>query len=260
MPYASLKGYDFSAGEDRKIWRYLDFAKFVSLLDRRCLFFSRLDLLGDPYEGSVSRITVAKREEEYRRMQEAHDIPRMLIDDVLRRLPADTEVFRRFIFVNCWNMSDFESPALWSMYGGRSSVAIQSTYGRLRNCFEDNARRIYICPVRYLDYRTELVPAWNFFHPALHKRVGFEHEKELRAAFLNIPVTESSTGTPIDWEAARATPGHYIEIDVDMLVEAIYVAPTAPDWFLDLIGSVMGRLGYPHPTPLRSNLAIPPTF
>jgi hypothetical protein len=34
-----------------KIWRYLDFTKFIDLLDKSSLFFCRLDKLGDPFEG-----------------------------------------------------------------------------------------------------------------------------------------------------------------------------------------------------------------
>lgn len=38
-----------------KLWRYTDFAKFLFLLERRALWFSRLDTLGDPYEGMPPR-------------------------------------------------------------------------------------------------------------------------------------------------------------------------------------------------------------
>lgn len=33
------------------LWRYMDFTKFVSMLVKKGLFFSRLDRLGDEYEG-----------------------------------------------------------------------------------------------------------------------------------------------------------------------------------------------------------------
>ena len=37
----------------------MDFTKFVSLLDKRALFFAGADTLGDPFEGSVSPINAA---------------------------------------------------------------------------------------------------------------------------------------------------------------------------------------------------------
>jgi hypothetical protein len=33
--------------ENAKIWRYMDFTKFVSLLDTKSLYFTRVDRLGD---------------------------------------------------------------------------------------------------------------------------------------------------------------------------------------------------------------------
>jgi len=38
---------------DTKIWRFMDFTKFVSMLEESGLFFARLDRLGDPFEGSL---------------------------------------------------------------------------------------------------------------------------------------------------------------------------------------------------------------
>jgi hypothetical protein len=37
------------------IWRYMDFTKFVSMLENSALYFCRSDLLGDPFEGSFSK-------------------------------------------------------------------------------------------------------------------------------------------------------------------------------------------------------------
>jgi hypothetical protein len=42
---------DFSA----KIWRYIDFTKFVSFSDGSKLYLARLDQMPDPFEGSLSR-------------------------------------------------------------------------------------------------------------------------------------------------------------------------------------------------------------
>jgi hypothetical protein len=41
------------ANENAKIWRYMDFTKFVSLLEKKALFFCRADKLGDPFEGVI---------------------------------------------------------------------------------------------------------------------------------------------------------------------------------------------------------------
>lgn len=40
--------------QNAKIWRYIDFTKFVSLIDSQELFFARADKFDDPFEGSFS--------------------------------------------------------------------------------------------------------------------------------------------------------------------------------------------------------------
>jgi hypothetical protein len=44
------------------LWRYMDFAKFTSMLLQRGLYFSRLDRLGDPFEGAAG---LASRESQW---------------------------------------------------------------------------------------------------------------------------------------------------------------------------------------------------
>ena len=43
------------------IWRYMDFTKYVAMLESRALFFGRADLLGDAFEGSISKTTITLR-------------------------------------------------------------------------------------------------------------------------------------------------------------------------------------------------------
>ena len=38
-----------------KIWRYMDFTKLASMFEQNGIFFSRSDILGDPFEGSYSK-------------------------------------------------------------------------------------------------------------------------------------------------------------------------------------------------------------
>ena len=40
---------------DAVLWKYMNFTKFVSLLEKQALFFARADKLGDPFEGSFSK-------------------------------------------------------------------------------------------------------------------------------------------------------------------------------------------------------------
>jgi hypothetical protein len=50
---------------DIPLWRYMDLAKLVSLLDRGALWFARADLLGDRFEGSYGAANARLRPEVY---------------------------------------------------------------------------------------------------------------------------------------------------------------------------------------------------
>ena len=54
---------DMEEVQDSKIWKYMDLAKFVSLLTTKSLYFSCPSQFDDPFEGSVPR-SHAKAESE----------------------------------------------------------------------------------------------------------------------------------------------------------------------------------------------------
>ena len=53
--YVEHSAFESPTDENAQIWRYLDFTKFVDLLDRRALFFARVDELTDQFEGSLTK-------------------------------------------------------------------------------------------------------------------------------------------------------------------------------------------------------------
>ena len=67
-----------------KVWRYMDLAKFISLIDRHQLFFSSVDLFGDPYEGTLPK-------PDRRRFKKAQSMS------------------GENVFVNSWHLNEYES-------------------------------------------------------------------------------------------------------------------------------------------------------
>src|SRR5436190_2077614 len=53
------------------IWRFMDFAKFGAMLEGGGLFFSRSDLLGDPFEASLNNY---EEEERSRKDSKGNDV------------------------------------------------------------------------------------------------------------------------------------------------------------------------------------------
>lgn len=226
---------------DTKIWRYVDLAKFLAMLDTRTLHFARADQLGDPFEGSYSSYNIESRPEVY-----DSRIP----DHALRQVADAAERQVRFTFINSWHTNDFESAALWDLYADRG-IAIQSTFSRLKDSLAVyDLEPINFGIVQYIDYQTQWLPEGNLYYPYIHKRKSFEHEKELRAVILRLWRSQDDEE---EGEASRVTlrrlpldhqlSGIPVPVDVDILVEALFVHPQTPDWFRDVIGSVTERFG-----------------
>ena len=60
--------------QEALLWRYLDFTKFVALLDASALFFVRADKLGDPFEGTLSPVNLALQPVLYPNPQSTEDM------------------------------------------------------------------------------------------------------------------------------------------------------------------------------------------
>ena len=226
------------------LWRYMDLTKFVSLLKEEALFFARIDKLGDPFEGSLGKVTEALRAERFRDNEAAR----------LRAAMSLKEV-RAFTLASCWHWADYESEAMWKLYSKvRTGIAIRTDFESLSASFIC-AESIYIGKVKYVDYDDTLIPDGSLFISYLHKRKSFEHEREVRALVQALPPGEgafSSLDAPYDVGAYRA-------VDLSRLIHKVLVDPYADDWYLELVQSVADRYGMNAPI-RRSSLADEPTW
>jgi len=200
------------------VWRYSSMAKLIAVLESRSLWFSRADSLDDPHEGARGPVNIAHAAEMYGDAEHA------------AAANASNELLRHRAFINCWHASDHESHAMWSIYGPRGeTVAIRSTYDRLRQCLGNNSQ-VSVGLVRYVDYTKTWIPEENAFDALMHKRKSFEHESEARAVFIDF----SADGVD--------KAGRQIPTDLSSLLVEIVVAPEAPGWFAELLQRLVGRL------------------
>ena len=222
---------------DARLWRYLDLARFVSLRDTSALFFPQVDALGDPYEGTYSRANVARRPQVY-------DQPTR---ELMERAYGTLAILRPLVYISCWHENDYESAAMWELYGrSNRAVAIQTTFKRLTGSFgaipgqhERMDRHVYVGRVSYIDYDKDWIPEENLFVPFLHKRKSFEHEREVRVIAARVP--------PDSYLEPDAPPppsdGILVRTDLGTLVEGVFVAPNADSWFAELVTRVIMRWG-----------------
>lgn len=217
--------------ENVKIWRYLDIPRFLWLIERKSLYFSRCDLLGDPFEGSLPS-------------SPNQIIPRYIGNVEIWKGKSPLAMWRELCYICSFHMNDFESAALWSIYSkSNQGVAIQLTYKRLIKSLEDYPEDVQIGTVKYIDYRSDVIEFGNSFLPILHKRKSFEHEKEIRAVIL--PINELSNRISDDCREIKPVlpEGVNIPIDLGRSIERIYLAPTTKPWIKELLQSIMDKNG-----------------
>ena len=230
-----------------KLWRYMDFTKFVSLLDSSSLFFCRADLVRDPFEGSYSQANTLLRPHIYKNITQ---------DQLFHMLEQQTHFskwIREWTYISCWHANEFESAAMWDIYARTDeAVAIETTYGKLAGALPGNA---YLGMVRYIDYRTQWLPEGNTFYPFIHKRISFEHEREVRAVIQELPTEQNQIAVG----KTNDKFGHSVPIVLDSVIDTVHVSPTSPSWLMELVSNVLAKYGL-HCLMEKSDLYSSPVY
>lgn len=224
------------------LWRYMDFAKPVSLVMDHSLYFARADQLGDRFEGAKGLQSMKQVYDEHylRFFQDSIRNPpagykcemsEEEIEEAARHLLKDFEYSNKEeihrTFVSCWHESEYESEALWRLYcpPGSAGVALCTTYSALKESLGDDPS-VTIGRVTYLDFNK------NFAGPndwIFRKRRSLSHEKEVRA---------------ITWQPRESASGslglrHHVELR--QLMQKIVISPFAPSWFASVLKDVLSR-------------------
>ena len=232
------------------IWRYMDFAKFVSFMHKG-LWFSRCDKLDDPWEAYVEIQQyfppwVPTAQELVCSMVSEHE--------ARRNLP-------QHLFVSCWHRSAQESVAMWKIYGMGAGVAIRSTVDRFHRSLRpsdlapgqfrcdlvdyDPDRRIVDDHSKTIELSIDSYPRHAFF-----KRLHFRHEEEWRAVLYD--------ERHPDRRDAEEQTGQFIAVEHNELVERVYVDPVAPPYFRPTVQEAILRFGFPWEVQPSEIMAKPP--
>ncbi|MEM5669932.1 hypothetical protein AAHB59_18150 [Bacillus cereus] len=214
----------------------MDFTKFMSMLDKEEIFFTRSDRFADKFEGTFPKANREMRPDTYKDIL----IPKYQ-EQVFKRLDEIVTYGRKFITINCWHMNEYESAAMWDLYlKSGEGIAIQSNVGRLIESFAHSPQKILIGKVEYKDFNKDFVSGEEPVDLFIYKRKSFEHEREIRAIH-QYPFVLSDEG----WIDDKAEPpieyGVGIQCDIRVLIEKVYISPTAPGWFEELVRSMCDK-------------------
>ena len=201
------------------VWKYLDLSKFLDLLMSQKLFMSRSDKFEDQYEGTFSEPTFEE----------------------IKKLSIDNPGFLKFykshrekVAISSWHINEYESFAMWQIFTQNSEgLAIQSTIGRLQKSLipETNFKQ-YIGEVNYIDYKKEHIPFDDMFFPFLFKRKSFQYEGEVRVI------------TDIGNSNLKINEGLKISVDINELIETIYIHQKSENWYKNLVIQLVKQLGF----------------
>lgn len=230
----------FVAPQDEQIpiWRYMDFTRYVAMLEEQGVFFARVDQLNDRFEGSIPEPSAKQYEAAQRELSEAglrlNGNERLPYRELLRKV-------RPWVLVSSWHMNEQESAAMWSLYGhSENAIAVRSTYAKLRDVLQAAKEEIYLGAVRYISYEDDAIPLEHLLWPFIHKRRSFEHERELRALMLDEQEALSGNAPP-------AGGGAWVKTSLGDLIDAVYVAPDAEPWVRELVERASQKYGLTQP-------------
>lgn len=248
----------------------MSFPKFVSMITTGGIWFSNVEVIArqDPFEGLLPYGNYSHRkwlsqkdvpEEELRKIKSGRytrkaESEETIMDKIngeksIRELRI-RQAFdgRKQFLVNCWHLSNYESAAMWKVYGrDDDSVAIISDYGRMREVLAGVDATLYCGKVAYLDYHSDSVDLSNSFYPVLRKRKSFEYEQEVRLVHVDGNVTHhiytdvevagqlySRFAVPRSEDEMRDYKmmiGTNVACDLNVLIKEIKISPAAENWF-----------------------------
>lgn len=216
---------DFES-DDRLIWRYMDGEKFNYLLSQSLLYFCRADLFEDQAEGYF---------------------PNLLSNQLVGiQLMEYAYLLRRQSYLSCWHQSDWESEAMWKVYGFQGNgvaiaVRVSSLAKQFCKCQKLETRNGFrpfsaLCgKMFYIDDRPRLgtritVPAEKLL---FYKRSAFEHEKEFRMVIKPDRLDN-------DPEA------FLLPVDLTTLIEQVVICPEAKPKWVNRIQLLASKKGLGH--------------
>lgn len=225
MAATEIKGFNIDI-EDSKLWRYMDFAKFIDLISTQYIFLSRIDKLEDVYEGTIPKAYVDK----------VNEINNPIVNSFFDSRFNLNKAHRQWIYINCWHMNEVESAAMWKLYSKTNeSIAIETTYNTLKSILPDC---VIIGKVKYFDYNSEYENTLNSINHFFQKRKSFIHEQEVR---LLIEDEEAYKNNSLSPSSKNSSNGIKVPINIKQLINTIHVSPTAPKWFFTLVKKIVNE-------------------
>lgn len=202
FPHNTLTG-------DDKLWRYMSYEKFESLINSRSIYFARIDQFQDNLEGVPSFISIkhimSDKSKNDKQKQEC-----------LRLYHLRIENNRRVSYACCWHINKNVNIELWNSYGGNSnnSIGIETNVAKLNKELLKTGLPFLNEPMRYFD--ENYFNQYAYWFPTMFKREEYKNEKEYRTIlFIH------------GWDSI----GVKSKVNIENLIRRIHVHPNSTKEF-----------------------------
>lgn len=216
------------------LWRYMDLAKFVSLLSKKALFFPRAEQFDDKREGLLLHPEDERIEKTLKRYKALKNGQK---DAVITTLNDDQYFLRKFYLISCWNKSEHESVALWNLYTkDQSGISIRTDIPSLSEELKKHKHTIHENAVDYEPIMGTRDRLKAFFR----KSPEYKFESEYRFIvdlgddpFWAIKDEDKFSDAPEHIRESILYKGLYLPIDLTKVIKEIRMHYRAPAWHIE---------------------------
>lgn len=250
MPFTNNPDIFEHPPPDQRLWRYLDFPKFVAMVQSGSFHFTRASAMSDPYEGQPPQAIIRALHGDQSAVQaDVNGKPEplnslhlhTLLEMYMHQLGA-----RDSMYLNCWTADDYENLALWRLYcEGSYGIAIKTTWERMVAGLNasSSTHNIIGGGVHYLDRSQFNTALGNTFNPYVQKSPHFQFEREVRFLFYDISHQLVRDGSSQRIDQSKPTPiGAAIQIDLEAVIDEIVVSPGSPPWFEATVKTLLASM------------------
>lgn len=221
--------FEKKMSDDLKLWRYMDLTKFLELIIHQSLYFNRSDNFEDKHEGELN----------YKAREWLKQNP---FNQAMEK-PINSNPEKCKYFINCWHQNDYESAAMWKLYGViPDAIAITTNLRSLAQILPEN---ISIKKVTYYNDRDSSdinnldLTQENLF---TRKRGAFIHENEYRAIYHYEKIEDSNIPPEASWVNKDKEPiGINFKINISQLIKTVYISPYASPLLNPIIENILKK-------------------
>lgn len=246
--------FEKSAPSSPALQRYMDTHKFLSLVQGKNIFMSKMSGFKDNLEGSLSALDFFESTNDASIFDVAMNSGGKEATDMIEEINSRTfdTIFgaqlkdravdffykaREWIYVSCWYKSQVECPAMWDLYGGKNSVCIFTTEEKLRRITlkAQNVDNLVFENVLYINHRQ--AKFGNSLDPFISKAAAYGFEKEFRS------IAWKNDSAPLQHNVNTMHGITSDEIHLSSFIDEIVISPFSDSWYADSIRSICAQYG-----------------